>query len=123
MSYVNLINKNVDLAFQAIKDLAIEVTLTKKNVTGFDFGSGSNTEDADTVLVTTAVVVSAVKGNPDNREATNRNKQQKNVMLKKQDVGDVTFYDTLLIAGQLWQLGQIITDDGFIVTVEVFREV
>ena len=121
MSYVNLINKNVDFAFKTVKDLATNVVLTKKVVTGFDFGTGSNTAGADVVLNTTAVIVTSKKG--DSEDASNRNTQQKSIMLQRQDVDDVSFYDLITIAGEDWQLGQIIKDDGFVVEVEVFREI
>jgi hypothetical protein len=123
MGYVNLINKNVDFAFTAVKDLAADVVLTKKVITGFDFGSGANTAGSDIVLNVKAIVTRLEKGDVDSKKASSRNTQQKSIMLQKQDVDDVTFYDTILIAGQIWNLGKVIREDGFVVEVEAFREV
>jgi len=121
MSYASLVTKNVNFAFKAIKDLATDVTLTKKAVTGFDFGTGANTADPDVVLVTTAVITASEKGG--SSTPSSRNTQRKSAMLKREDVGDVTFYDTITIAAEVWTLGKVIGDNGFVVTVEIFKEV
>jgi len=123
VSYVNLINKNVNFAFNAVKDLATTVVLTKKNVTGYDFGTKSNIENADTVISTKVVVINATKGNREDRKASERNTQKQAIMLKKEDVGDVSFYETVTIDSAIFQLGRTIKDDGFIVTVEAYKEI
>jgi len=119
MSYVNLVNKSLTVAFNSVKDLATDITFTKKAVTGYDFSTKLNTANAPTALNIKGVVLDSKKG----KLNSDRNSQLKEIMLKRQDIGDITFYDSVSIAGQDWRLGSTIADNGYIVMVEAYREI
>jgi len=116
MGYQSLVTKQVSLAYAQIQDLATDVVLSKKTVTGFNFGTGSNIEGSEVVVTTKAVV------NDSKKDTELRNKQVKELMFKKEDVGDISSYDTVTISGQEWSIGTPIVDDGFVVTVKATRE-
>jgi hypothetical protein len=124
MSFQNLVNKNVNKAFNLIKDLATDVTFTKKAITGFDFNTKSNTAGTDTIVTTKAVIIESKKGRKGSIGSnTSRNAQRKEIMLKTQDIGDISFYDFVTFGGNDWKIGATIADNGFIVMSEIYREV
>lgn len=125
MSFQNLVNKNVTKAFNTIKDLATDVTFTKKAITGYDFSTSSNITGVDTVVSTKAVIIESKKGKRGTSSSIDeiRNSQRKEIMLKTQDIGDITFYDFVTFGGNDWKIGAIIADNGFVVMSEIYREV
>lgn len=116
MSYKALIDSNLSLAFNLLKDLATEVVLTKKTVPQFNFGNGNAEFGANQTVITKAIEINS------NKTSENRNTIQKELMLKSKDVGDLTNYTTVTINSNTWNLGEIQKNDGFILLVKIFRE-
>jgi len=116
MGYTALIQNNLKLGMKALGDLKVTVTLTKVSVTGFDFNDAEKVSDAPTVLEVEAVLLKARK------ESTKRNITTRQLMFDKADVGDISQYATVTIAGVVWKLGVPILDDGFTVMLEIVQE-
>ena len=116
MSYKALINKNINKAFNMLKDLAEDVTLVKKSSNTFNFGTGDVTNTESASILTKALLLDS------NKKSDAHNVTTKNVMLKTQEVGDLNAYDKLTIAGTEWKFGPVINSDNYITLAEVFRE-
>ena len=61
MSYQNLIDTNLNRAFNLLKDLATDVTLIKKSDVDFDFNLAVVTGDADLGTTIKMVVIDSNK--------------------------------------------------------------
>lgn len=120
MGYKNLINTNINRAFNAAKDLAIDATFVKKNTNEFNFETADLKPSETTQVILKTIVVEAKK-NADTDSGHNAKKQQ--IMLKSKDVGDITLYDHLLINNEVWKIGPVVRDSGFIVIAEIVKEV
>lgn len=115
MGYQALIRKNLDFAFNQIKDLATVASFYKKQSAGFDF----NAQEAS-VVVNSPIEIKIVDletiGN--NKETDHKTKQ---LLVKKHDVGDLSSYDYLKINNINWKLGQVLTDTGYVIMFTVVR--
>ena len=116
MSYQTLIDNNLARAFNLIKDLAIDVVLTKKPNPTFDFGTGTASFSASQTITTKAVVIDIKK------KAEDRNTIEKQLMLKSKETGDITRYATVQFDSKTWTIGEIPKNDGFIFLVNIYRE-
>lgn len=116
MGYQTLIDSNLVKAFNSVKDLAIDIVLTKKTDPTFNFGSGA-AEFSTTQMVTTKAIVVETK-----KKAADRNSVEKQLMLKSKDVGDLNNYATIQLESLTWTVGDIQKNDGFISIVNVYRE-
>lgn len=116
MGYNNLIDAKLKMAFNAIKDLAKDAVLTKKNAASFNFGTGS-TELSGTETISTKIVISQTS-----KKADNRNMLHAEILLKSSEVGDLNSYSTISFDSQTWTFGQIPKNDGFIVMANIYRE-
>ena len=116
MGYTALVKKQVNLAFKTVGDLAHDVTLTRKTNTAFNFSKNTATEEAETLVV---------KGIPSKtkKRSDERNQQTKRLLFKVEDIGDITAYDTAIINGITWKVGNIIDGNDFIIIVQLHREI
>jgi hypothetical protein len=117
MSYRALVSSNVTKAFRLLKDLAEDVTLTKRASSTFDFATQTATIVDGTPIVTKAVVTDTAKSSQDRSTAV------KVAMLKNSEVGDVGLYDKVTYQGADWKIGPIITSDSFVTVVELHKEI
>jgi hypothetical protein len=117
MSYKALINSNVKLAFNLLRDLAEPVTLTKKLNSSFDFKTGNPVVTEAPSIVTKAVVTDSDKTSSEHNTAT------KLALFKTQDIGDISYYDKISYKNQTWSIGPLITSDNFVTVVEFQKEV
>lgn len=117
MSYKGLINTNVARAFNLLKDLAEDVTLSKKTDNTFDFSTMTATETVATAIPTKAVVTDS------NKSSLEKNSLTKIMLLKTQDIGDISLYDKVSYKSASWVIGPSILSDGYVTIVEVTKEV
>ena len=110
MSYASLIDRNLNLAFQKLKDLAIVVTLTKKSGATFDFASGAVANETSSTVVTKAIWLDEEK----------KEQPKRQIMLKRKDIGDISIYDTIS-DGTVWKISAPIKNDGYIAILEVHK--
>jgi hypothetical protein len=113
MGYNNVIDKSLTRAFNLLKDLAEDMVFNKKNISDFDFGSGTASLTSQYVPIK-AIVIATSK-----ETATSSVKKQ--VMLRISEVGDLGAYDSLTYNNETWRIGSVIKSNGFISVVEVFK--
>lgn len=109
MALRNLIQQGVDAAFEAVGDLAVDVTFTAGTPGAYNFSTNSTTvTEASSITVKGIITETTVYSDRD---------RTTNVMLvKKSDVGDVNVYDTFSAGGKSYRV-QVVADNGF--TVEL----
>lgn len=115
MSYVNLIQTNVNLAFRLLKDLAETVVISKKSNQSFDFSTGVASSKSSSIEAQ-AIIVDVAK------DSEERNTVTKQLIINAKESGDLSLYDTFTFGGYEWKLGSPISSDKFITTITVFRE-
>jgi len=117
MGYKTLVNKNVAKVFTLLKDLAEDITLTKKTAVNFNFSTNTATNVEAAAISTKAVITDS------NKSSIEKNTLTKIMLLKTQDIGDITLYDKITYANQTWLIGPSITSDNFITVIEASKEV
>lgn len=116
MSYKALINTNLTRAFNLIKDLATSHEFVKRTGSAFNFATAS-AEHATTNTVTAKIVVM-----DDKKQTKDRGSVTKHFMARKSELGDVSIYDTVTIEGEIWKVGPLLQDTGFIIMASLHRE-
>lgn len=116
MSYKNLIDNKLKLAFNLAKDLAVDAILTKKVGSTFNFGI-AETQFSSAPTVATKIVIT-----DSDKKSQDRNTIHSEIMLKSSEVGDLTNYATISFNSQNWNFAQIQKNDGFILIANVYRE-
>lgn len=116
MGYRSMVERNVDKAFKLIGDLAITVTLNRKTKATFNF----DTLDVKTTL-TPNLITSAVLLDSSKRSAEH-NTRSTSLILKTKEIGDINLFDSVTIGTDLFKIGPIISTDGYITNVEIFKE-
>ena len=114
MAYQSLIDSSLAKAYRLVKDLAEDVTFTKKSGE-FNF-STMEAVSADTSVVVKTIVT-------DGKQAKeNRNVKMKQLMFRSKDLGNISLFDIVVIEGETWKLGNVIKDSGYIIVVEAYKE-
>lgn len=116
MSYSKLIDKNIDLAFKSVKDLAIVITFTGKTSSAFNFNTGIAKNTFESIDVK-AIILDVSK------PSENLNTQSQQIMFKTSDIPEPRLYDTILIQDIVWKITKYVKNDMSITVVEVSREV
>jgi hypothetical protein len=114
MAYQSLIDSSLAKAYRLAKDLADNVTFTKKSGE-FDF-STMEAVSADTSVVVKAIVTDGKQAKED------RSVKMKQLMFRSKDLGNISLFDTVVIKGETWKLGNVIKDSGYIIVVEAYKE-
>jgi hypothetical protein len=114
MGYKQLIEKSTRKAFTQLKDLAIDVTLQRKANQTFDFNT-SDVSAITTTIVVKAVVVSTKK----HKE---RDVALKEIMLRTEEVGDLTTIDSFLIGSEVWRISEVAKNDGYVSLLTISKE-
>jgi|SaaInlStandDraft_7_1057024.scaffolds.fasta_scaffold25098_5 hypothetical protein len=115
MSFRNLIDGNLNKAFNQVRDLASDAVLTRKSDPSFDFNSGAITT-TDTTLNIKIIAVASTQKTEDH------NVVKKEALMKSREIGALTPYDTLTFDGYEWNIGEKMVNSGFVFLVEIFRE-
>lgn len=119
MSLRNRVTSEVRRAFKLIGDLAIDVTFTPHNITGFDFAtkSADETVSVPANAVIKAVLIKATK------KSKSKNTRQTQLLLKSEDLPNgINSYDTVTIGTDIWKVGKPIEDNDYIILVEIMKE-
>ena len=115
MSYQALINRNLDKGFNLLKDLAIDITLTRNSV-DFDFNTNSTSTTQDSQVTLKAVVTDINKRSPE------YNYLEKQVLFKSEDIDDLSVYDTVTIGSEIWKIGSRINNSGYIYLLSIYKD-
>jgi hypothetical protein len=116
MSYSNLIDTNITLAFKMLKDLAVDATIYRRAVTEFDFGTGV-TDLSTTTIPVKVIVINSEKKSQEHNTLINQ------IMLRSKEVLDVTALDKITINGVSWRFSNILKSNGYIIVAAIAREV
>lgn len=116
MSYKNLINNSLNRTFNLVKDLAEEVILTKRNTADFDFETGQLTSSTTTTLTIKSVVIDIKKPSSD------RSTVSKQLLFKTIEVDDINQYSTVQIKTDVFNIGEIVRNDGFVSLINIYKE-
>lgn len=114
MSYKTLVNSNIRKAFDLLKDLADDATLIKK-ASEFSFSTGSVVETPSPSISTKVLILEEIS------KQQHSNFKEKTALLKTQDIGSISIYDTITIKGETFKLGPLITSDRFITAVQLLK--
>lgn len=120
MGLKSLVQKNVRKAFDRIGDLAVTVTLVKKNTTGFNFSTLSATQSTPVTYSLKGVMVEKTK-NINTENATNTNRLS--VMMIAEDMEAFGEFDTLTINGVSYVPERPFKNNGYTVEITIARGV
>jgi hypothetical protein len=116
MGYHNTIEQSVNAAFDLVQDLAEIGTLNQKRTTAFDFNTATAIKTS-TESKKIKVIVNNVKKKTAEGFVT-----VKAVLIKARDVADITLYDSIVLKDGLWNFGSVLENNGFVITVAIFKE-
>lgn len=116
MSFKARIDANLNRAFNLSRDLAVNVTFTKKLGSAFDFGTASATETGTTDIIVKGLWIDSQK------KSSKIDSAERHIMLKRKDVGDVTTFDHLIEGSVTYKIGTPLKNDGYIIILSVFKE-
>lgn len=103
MDIGKLLQKNVEKAFKIGKSLLVDITFVSKTATDFNFATSSATVTTDSTKVIKGFQSrSFKKGSQEPLGMT-----YKSLIVKTADVGDVSAYDTVSIAGGVWGIADV----------------
>jgi len=108
-----LLSRGVRMAFRMLQDKSENITLRRKPESGYDFSDSSVNYSGES-----EITVEAIFTNEERKGGAIR----RTVMLMRSQVDEIRAYDELIIEGIVWNLGPVISDDGFIVVVDAYRE-
>lgn len=114
MSYSKLIDKSLIRAFNLVKDLAKDATLTMKSNVDFDFSSAQTT-GVDTSIPLKVIIIESKKKAKENDVGNIQ------VMFRVADIIDINAYDRLTIDSVDYKIGQIVKSNGYIYLIEIKR--
>ena len=123
MGYKALVDANITLAFNAIRDLAVDCTLHKSSEKGFDFATAEVTGNSEPINIKGVVI-------DDDKKSSKTNVVERQFMFKTRGLGDINQYDQVDIPSDItpgtverWHFGPRINNDGYTILAEIFREV
>ncbi len=117
MSYSNLINTNLNLAFRLLKDLAKDATLWRHSDADFNFATGTH----PALITQVPIKLIEVKSEKKSQE---HNTVIKTVMIRVKELdGDITALDKIAIGSETWRVSNIMKSDGYVMMADIAREV
>lgn len=119
MSYKNLIDKSLRIAFLNLKDLAIDITI-ESFVTTFDFNSGE-TANKGTKISVKAVNISNKKGKQNDSSKDLTDIKEVEFMLKRPSSFDIKIGDVIIENSSKYTVARIVKDDGYISIVQAVK--
>lgn len=116
MGYSNLVDRQVALAFNKVKDLAVVATLRKATDVKFDFNAGEVRASGPGDKAVKVVVVDEKKPNKGS------NTLVRSLMAKASDLGELNGSDVFVMDGYEWSVGGVLHRTGRVWLFEVYRE-
>jgi hypothetical protein len=115
MSYSNLINNSLNLAFRQLKDLAVMMEYTHKTMVDFNFGTSETSEDISTFSAETVIIETKVG----NKERSTISMQ---LMANTKDIGNIENFDSVVYQNETWKIVDNVKTNGFISLFTVIKE-
>ena len=123
MGYKSLVDSQVTMAFNLLKDLADDVTLNKSSNVSFNFNTGAKEEKSIPTVIKAVVIT-------DDKKSDIHNSIKREVLFKTRSLGDINGYDSMTFENAhdthlngTWKLGPIINNDGYTILAEIYKEV
>jgi len=109
-----LIERELRRAFKLLEDQAVSATFQKRVATGFNFGTAELvSQEGDEVPAKVIVTKTTRK-----KEAV-----AKTLMVRSSEVGSLSLYAQVLMDdGDLWDIGEVIVDRGYILLLRIVKE-
>jgi hypothetical protein len=121
-----MIKTQIKKAFNAVKDLASNVTLTQKNNTAYNFGTDAVTATSTVTKTIKGLLVEQKRQRNDNSQQSGSNlgsSMGMSFQFQSVDLQNPDIYDTITMAnGDVWRMVPPYKDDGYIITVNVAKE-
>jgi len=117
MGYSGLVKRQARKAFSLAKDLAVDITLTKKSSTGFNFGTLEAGMGVAQTLIVKGIIVDKTKRSSESKVMKTQ------VIMLSEDVSSFSDFDTLSINGLTYLPERPLKDDGYTLTVTLVKEV
>lgn len=115
MSYSRLIDTNLVRAFNKLKDLAKIATVTKHTNVDFDFDTAEATSNSQTINFKVVLISST-------RDSESKTTEQAKILYRKEDVGNLSNYDTIVIDGQTFKVGKVVRDNSYVALANLIKE-
>jgi hypothetical protein len=112
MSYKALIGKQLTLAFNMSKDLAIDVIFSKPNTQEFDFSSGVVTTGTISNITLKAIPSKIVK---------TQSSETMQLLVKNQDAGPLNIYTEVSINLVVWKVVSAINSNNYTTLLQLSR--
>lgn len=123
MALRGLVKRNVDKAFSALGDLAIDVVLTRQDAIGYDFDAGETETSSANTLTVKGVIVSRkhVQSTRSRLQGKINATLSLELLIKAEDLPAPDVYDHVRIYDQEWE---IYSYDGneYVYTLNLIRE-
>ena len=123
MGYKSLVDSQVTMAFNLLKDLADDVILNKSSDVSFNFGDASTSQKTEQTVIKAVVT-------DDDKKSQIHNSIERQVMFKTRGLGDINAYDSLTFENShdihlngTWKLGPVLNNDGYTILASIYREV
>lgn len=123
MSLDVTIRNGLNTAFRLLTGLKKTVVF-KRKTTASEYNFYTRSVDTGIIqnVAVEAVVLKDEKS--DRRSGSNTNSRKLQLLYKTEDVGDISTYDEVEIAGKTWKIGQApLSETGHVSYVEVYQEV
>ena len=126
MGLRNLAESSVKKAFNAVKDLALDVVLTNSAATGYDFATAEAVMSATTTRPVKGILIEKKqgRGRASAEGVQTGSSVSLQMLFKATDVPEPSIYDTITTSdNRVWRMVPPYTNDGFLVTVSLAKEV
>ncbi len=118
MALKALVKSQVRNAFKIADDLLIDVVLSQKANTTFDF----NTQESNTSAPSTKTVKALFKSKSKDKNNEPTNTIKGSLLINSEDIDDNIVYVTARIDGILWNLVVPYQNNGYTTTIDIARE-
>jgi len=118
--YKAVVKRAVRKAFAKVGTLATTVRFIAGQPTGFDFNTAGVIESSSTALVLKGIITETKKPRGEKDSA---NCIAKTILLIADDVPNLGSYDRVLIDNVPWKVVHPVKNDGFVVTVDITKEI
>jgi len=116
MSYRNMIDSNLRIAFKLLKDLVEDIYIEKITEASFDFETNEVVNNIERIYLQ-AIILDSSKNN------SKTNSVRKQCLIKKSDVGTISVGDSFNYKNNIFKIVNSIKDDGSILLFDIEQEV
>ena len=113
MAYKALIDSQLVLAFNQLKDLAISVTFVRKTAESFDFSAGASPVINENVPNVKCVIL---------EESKDKSVLKREILFKSKELGEIGDFSEVQIEDEVWKIGPVIAQKRYVTLLTVYKE-